>query len=188
MPRARKICSHAGNGRTCSQLAEERSNRCAEHKRPHGWSNAKTNSPYDNPEWRRLQPKILQRDEHRCRLRFSDICEGKATQVDHLGGVAAGGSFLDPSNLVACCGPCHRRKTAMIDAPEGKRRAAQAVPKPPSPHTRGSRSRATHDQPQTPRSIVASYSEPSSNPTGEQQPQTEPQRYEPGFDPRADWY
>lgn len=96
MPRARKICSHAGNGRTCSQLAEERSNRCAEHKRPHGWSNAKTNSPYDNPEWRRLQPKILQRDEHRCRLRFSDICEGKATQVDHLGGVAAGGSFLRP--------------------------------------------------------------------------------------------
>ena len=59
--------------------------------------------------WARLRAAILDRDDHLCRLRY-DCCTGQATDVDHVVPACQGGSD-HPTNLVAACSACHRRKT-----------------------------------------------------------------------------
>ena len=78
--------------------------------------------------------RVLDRDQHRCRLRYSG-CLGVATEVDHVRGVAAilhaGGARQqadDPSNLAVVCSACHRikskREAAEGSAAHNRRRAA----------------------------------------------------------------
>ena len=57
--------------------------------------------------WKKLRRFILERDRHRCQIRY-DCCIGHATECDHI---TAGGPD-DPTNLQAACVPCHRRKSA----------------------------------------------------------------------------
>jgi len=62
----------------------------------------------------RVRQRILDRDGHRCQLRYEG-CVGQATEVDHTVNVARLGvdraQANDPGNLAAACGPCHRIKT-----------------------------------------------------------------------------
>jgi len=58
------------------------------------------------PEWRKLRLTILKRDRYTCQR-----CGAPANEVDHVHNVAAGG-IDHPTNLVAVCQQCHRRKTA----------------------------------------------------------------------------
>lgn len=57
-------------------------------------------------EWRRVRQAVLERDGHLC-----VYCrERQATEVDHVVPKSRGGTD-DPSNLVACCGPCNKAKS-----------------------------------------------------------------------------
>jgi 5-methylcytosine-specific restriction protein A len=73
----------------------------------------------------------LRRDGWRCQLNCPGICLISATQVDHIEGVAAGGSD-EEDNLAAVCVPCHRRKTG---GEGGSARRGPTKP-PPSPRPR----------------------------------------------------
>lgn len=59
--------------------------------------------------WRKLRKQVLERDRYRCQLREPG-CTGKATVVDHIINVGAGGAPLDPKNLQSACAPCNARK------------------------------------------------------------------------------
>ncbi|MBM4707917.1 HNH endonuclease [Rhodococcus hoagii] len=61
-------------------------------------------------EYRKNRPLALQRDGHRCQLRWKD-CTGAAEEVDHIRNFKAGGSH-DLSNLQSVCRSCHKKKTA----------------------------------------------------------------------------
>lgn len=79
-------------------------------------------------QWRKLRAAVLERDGHRCQIRYPDLCEGDAPTVDHIVSDADGGSD-DETNLQAACWPCHRRKTGI--------EAAAAKPprrRPPTDH------------------------------------------------------
>jgi 5-methylcytosine-specific restriction endonuclease McrA len=54
--------------------------------------------------WGRLRLRILQRDGNRCHW-----CAGQADVVDHVRGVAAGGTD-DEQNLVASCADCNEQR------------------------------------------------------------------------------
>ena len=60
--------------------------------------------------WPEIRRQVLERDGYACRLRYPDLCIGKASEVDHVVQPEAGGTN-DPSNLQAVCVPCHRRRT-----------------------------------------------------------------------------
>ena len=59
-------------------------------------------------EWRKVRAAVLERDRRRCHY-----CGARATTVDHLYPVTAGGSS-HPGNLVAACAACNGRKGANI--------------------------------------------------------------------------
>lgn len=63
------------------------------------------------PEFKRNRPKVLERDGHRCQLKWSR-CIGKATEVDHKKNRASGGDD-SMENLWGVCSVCHGMKTAM---------------------------------------------------------------------------
>ena len=54
--------------------------------------------------WRQIRRQVLQRDAYTCHY-----CSGVANTVDHRVPVTYGGTD-DPSNLVAACSRCNRRK------------------------------------------------------------------------------
>lgn len=59
-------------------------------------------------EWKRTRRRILQRDGHRCQLRYPGRCIGTATECDHI----TPGAGDHDTNLQAACTPCHRHKSA----------------------------------------------------------------------------
>ena len=71
-------------------------------------------STYD-AAWDRLRPTILRRDNYLCQVRGPG-CRGKATAVDHVVPVNAGGARLDPRNLRAICVTCNTRRAKNPDA------------------------------------------------------------------------
>jgi len=82
--------------------------------------------------YREARLTALKRDAYTCQLAYPDICQGHATETDHITPVAAGGPIADPSALQAVCRPCHARKTSR-DAAAGRARALQER-RPPPPH------------------------------------------------------
>lgn len=58
---------------------------------------------YDG-HWRVVRQQVLERDDHRCQLRYPG-CQGEATEVDHVADVAMGGALYDPDNCRAVCAP-----------------------------------------------------------------------------------
>lgn len=61
--------------------------------------------------WRRLRESVLQRDQHLCQPCKTQGRYTEATQVDHIGPQAEGGTD-DRVNLQAICDDCHDAKTA----------------------------------------------------------------------------
>ena len=70
--------------------------------------------------WPKVRRRILERDRWRCRW-----CGGRANQVDHVVPVSAGGSRLDPRNLVASCLRCNVRRAREREREGGVRRPWQ---------------------------------------------------------------
>lgn len=56
--------------------------------------------------WRRVRAGILARDGYTCQIR-GPRCKVRATEVDHIVELAAGGRRLDPANLRAACKSCN---------------------------------------------------------------------------------
>jgi 5-methylcytosine-specific restriction enzyme A len=73
--------------------------------------------------WARIRQEVLKRDGYQCRLRYADICVGRASQVDHIVQPEAGGTNA-LENLRAVCRRCHARRTGRQGA-LAKQRAAQ---------------------------------------------------------------
>lgn len=111
MPRAPRRCP-GGNG-TCTERIRPPAKYCAEHTVSWRTKTASSENA-QTPEWRRIQPKILDRDGHRCQIRYEGRCIGTATTVDHVVPVAHGGTN-EPSNLRAACRPCNEHKGRTAD-------------------------------------------------------------------------
>lgn len=64
--------------------------------------------------WRKVRKVVLERDGHRCRLRYSG-CLSEASEVHHVVSIAQRGLprrvALDPDECVAACARCHRLET-----------------------------------------------------------------------------
>lgn len=78
------------------------------------------------PDWPQRQRRVLERDDHRCRIRGPN-CIDRATEVDHIGDR----DDHDDDNLRAACTPCHRSRTGR------QARAARRIEptrRPPEPH------------------------------------------------------
>jgi len=54
--------------------------------------------------YRKARDRVLERDGHRCQLRY-DGCLGKATDAHHTVDRAVAGD--DPGKMVAACHPCN---------------------------------------------------------------------------------
>lgn len=65
------------------------------------WANGSTR------QWRKVRAFVLDRDDHTCRLRYPDICLGRATDAHHTAPRETVGD--DPAHLVAACAPCNNR-------------------------------------------------------------------------------
>lgn len=63
---------------------------------------------YDHA-WRAVRAQVLDRDRHVCKI-GGPRCTGRATTVDHVVPLAAGGARLDPANLQAACVTCNAGK------------------------------------------------------------------------------
>lgn len=72
-------------------------------------------------DWPRRRARILKRDGRTCY-----ICQGPATQVDHV----QRGDNHDDGNLAAICVPCHKTKTQAeaLAAKPSRRRATTPHP------------------------------------------------------------
>lgn len=62
-------------------------------------------------DWQRVRLVVLERDGWRCRW-----CGARATTVDHVRPLCAGGARLDPANLVAACLGCNSRRGARFSS------------------------------------------------------------------------
>jgi 5-methylcytosine-specific restriction protein A len=115
------ICTYPG----CNTLIRNTEHRCDRHPYPQhprrkDTRPSSTTRGYDDT-WRYTRRNYLARNPV-CELQIR--CNGDlATEVDHITPLAVGGERLDPANLQALCGPCHRWKTAKYDR--------RGIPKPP---------------------------------------------------------
>ena len=70
--------------------------------------------PYDSVQWRKLRPRIYERDGGRCQVRVA--CDGAAVltdyDVDHIVPWQEGGSWFDEANLRTACWQCNRSRGA----------------------------------------------------------------------------
>ena len=113
---------------TCGKLIYGRRSRCAAHTPKYGsrWAEHAARNPlqaafYKSEAWRTLRREILERDPD-CRLRFPG-CTITSTEVDHIIGIASGGSN-DAANLRGVCHHCHRQKTQQ-ESKQGNKAAAR---------------------------------------------------------------
>ena len=61
--------------------------------------------------WRRKRDRVLRRDNYLCQPCMRAERIQPASEVDHIVGLACGGTD-DDDNLEAICTPCHKAKTA----------------------------------------------------------------------------
>lgn len=66
--------------------------------------------PWFDWPWAKVRLQILERDSHRCQLRISPNCKGRADQVDHIVRPEDGGAWYDERNLQAACKTCNVAK------------------------------------------------------------------------------
>lgn len=66
---------------------------------------------YHTPAWRQLRLVILEREPICRTCRYEDRIS-RATQIDHIRPVTAGGDFYDAENLQPLCASCHSSKSA----------------------------------------------------------------------------
>jgi len=64
-----------------------------------------------NHRWRKVRVEVLRRDGGLCQSCLKDGLVTRASDVDHIVPVAAGGAFYDHDNLQSLCRPCHQAKT-----------------------------------------------------------------------------
>lgn len=82
--------------------------------------------------WKRVRQSVLDRDEHRCRIR-GPRCIGVATIVDkRIPASIAPALAEEPDNLQAVCRPCHTAKTAKEAAEASKRSPRRRTQKRPA--------------------------------------------------------
>jgi 5-methylcytosine-specific restriction enzyme A len=107
-PRAPMLCGNP----TCHELVPAGVRYCPT-RDPGRWRTTgnSLNSRSADAKWRKTRVRILNRDSHRCRLRYVGICIGLASDADHIIPVSQGGTHHD-SNLQAACSPCHRAKSS----------------------------------------------------------------------------
>jgi 5-methylcytosine-specific restriction endonuclease McrA len=82
---------------------------------------------YDG-RWRVVRQRVLQRDDHLCRLRYPG-CEIDAVEVDHVIPVEMGGAVLDSDNCRSVCAVCHRRRSNAMRQRARQSRPSQAWPR-----------------------------------------------------------
>jgi len=87
----------------------------------------KDNPLYHQPAWKRARLAQLRKAKWRCELRLEG-CQGAASEVDHIHGIAA-----DPEHrfLRAACTSCHRKRTAQ-QGNDAKRGRPKNDPEPTS--------------------------------------------------------
>jgi 5-methylcytosine-specific restriction enzyme A len=118
---ALKACRRTGcpgltRGRFCERHAQEEASRvAAEDNRP-----SASQRGY-NAIWRALRAAQLRRHPF-CRIHGLLGVNVRATEVDHILSLAAGGSSR-PENLQSLCHSCHASKTATVDGGFGHVRA-----------------------------------------------------------------
>lgn len=69
------------------------------------WDNSTRSSTLPS-DWPMRRARVLERDEHKCKIRYADECIIIANEVDHIR------DRLNHSydNLQAACAPCNARK------------------------------------------------------------------------------
>lgn len=92
-------------------------------------SKRRSDATYNDPEYRRNRVACLERARHRCEIALEDICEGRATQTDHIVAVSLGGTHA-LSNLRAACPACHRKVTAQQGGGYRRSQASDPAPRP----------------------------------------------------------
>ena len=75
-------------------------------------------SPQYRGPWLILRKAVLARDNWQCQLKLPG-CKQRATQVDHIIGLAQGGPAWDPTNLRSSCRSCNVAKGNQ-DNPRGQ--------------------------------------------------------------------
>ncbi len=106
MPHAlRKPCRHSG----CPELTHERF--CIDHKRQaqRAQDAKRPFRLYGDPAWRALRERVL------AARSTCERCGARSRVVNHRVAVAAGGAYLDPTNLESLCKTCHDSHTATSD-------------------------------------------------------------------------
>lgn len=113
MPRAQRRCP--GDNGNCIELIRNR-RYCDEHTI--AWEGERTASSRvtSTSEWKRFRAFILDRDHHRCQLRYPSICTGHATVVDKRTPAARRPDLaLNPDNAQGACRPCNDHKARTED-------------------------------------------------------------------------
>ena len=94
----------------CPDLAPKGTSHCPTH-RPEPFGGGRNRPSFrarygiSQSEWQKIRRRAMRRDRRRCVL-----CGNRATQVDHIIPVSAGGSNA-MTNLQSLCEPCHKTKT-----------------------------------------------------------------------------
>ncbi|AOQ28562.1 HNH endonuclease [Mycobacterium phage WillSterrel] len=101
MPRAPKVCRHAG----CTTLTT--TGTCPQHT-THRWGNgARRTTTAAHKAW----SKAVRERDGRCMIQLPG-CTGGADTADHIHPVAFGGDELSLANGRAACWHCHNRKSS----------------------------------------------------------------------------
>ncbi|SDC25967.1 HNH endonuclease [Mycolicibacterium neoaurum] len=113
MPRAPRACP--GDNYTCPELITS-GKYCPTHTvHWRGERTASSRITVTN-DWKKLAPKILDRDGHQCQIQYPNICTGYADTVDKIiPAVQRPDLALDPTNLRAACRACNEHKGRTTD-------------------------------------------------------------------------
>jgi 5-methylcytosine-specific restriction enzyme A len=93
---------------------------CPDHRQSWAGTRTKSGEVTGTAEWKRVRVVVLKRDRYQCQVR-GPRCTGRATQVDHIVNVAAGGAKLDPANLQSICPSCNAIKAGREAAKASQR-------------------------------------------------------------------
>lgn len=114
MPRAPRRCP--GDHYECPNLIEAGQKHCPDHTV--NWRGPRTASSQATTtwQWQQVRDFILERDQHQCQIRYTDICTGQATTVDKKIPAARRPDLAtNPANLRAACDPCQSHKGRTSD-------------------------------------------------------------------------